>query len=237
MRRTAPYQRVPSAPGGADRRLTDPAGRLFSDHPRVSAQLFPAHGVVSWDELLGRLYAARADIHVGPAQRNPPRLAQGAQRAGRRRSRNLARSPPDPALRRPGRELLVRSWIGAARVRLADNLRRRCVQAFRASLCPLSWRCWRYHCLPRPRYRRPRKGRSLLPRPCCRRPSVATTKDARRSAPFALTSPMRVDGKLDESIYEEIRPASGFIQLEPDGGQPATERTEVWVFYDDEHVY
>ena len=52
-----------------------------------------------------------------------------------------------------------------------------------------------------------------------------------------LTVPMRVDGRLDEAIYAEVRPASGFIQMEPDGGQPATERTEVWVFYDDENVY
>src|SRR5688500_12700343 len=52
-----------------------------------------------------------------------------------------------------------------------------------------------------------------------------------------LNAPMRIDGKLDEVIYQEVRPASGFIQMEPDGGQPATERTEVWVFYDDENVY
>ena len=52
-----------------------------------------------------------------------------------------------------------------------------------------------------------------------------------------LTAPMRIDGRLDEVIYQEVRPASGFIQMEPDGGQPATERTEVWVFYDDENVY
>jgi hypothetical protein len=48
---------------------------------------------------------------------------------------------------------------------------------------------------------------------------------------------MRTDGRLDEAIYQDVHPASGFIQMEPDGGQPATERTEVWVFYDDENVY
>jgi len=52
-----------------------------------------------------------------------------------------------------------------------------------------------------------------------------------------LSAPMRTDGRLDEAIYQDVHPASGFIQMEPDGGQPATERTEVWVFYDDENVY
>jgi hypothetical protein len=52
-----------------------------------------------------------------------------------------------------------------------------------------------------------------------------------------LSAPMRIDGRLDEAIYEAVRPASGFIQMEPDGGQPATEQTDLWVFYDDENVY
>ena len=30
---------------------------------------------------------------------------------------------------------------------------------------------------------------------------------------------------------------SGFIQMEPKAGQPASEKTEVWVFYDDDNVY
>ena len=48
---------------------------------------------------------------------------------------------------------------------------------------------------------------------------------------------MRVDGKLDEAIYNTVQPASGFIQMEPQAGQPATEKTEVWVFYDKDNVY
>ncbi len=52
-----------------------------------------------------------------------------------------------------------------------------------------------------------------------------------------LTTPMRVDGKLDEAIYSTVHPASDFIQMEPRGGALATEKTEVWVFYDDNNVY
>ena len=38
-----------------------------------------------------------------------------------------------------------------------------------------------------------------------------------------LTSPLRIDGHLDEAIYTNVPPMSEFIQVEPDGGQPATE--------------
>jgi hypothetical protein len=52
-----------------------------------------------------------------------------------------------------------------------------------------------------------------------------------------VTTPMRVDGTLDEAIYTTVKPASGFIQMEPQAGQPATEKTEVWVFFDQANVY
>ncbi len=52
-----------------------------------------------------------------------------------------------------------------------------------------------------------------------------------------VTTPVRVDGRLDEAIYQAVLPASDFIQMEPDGGEPATEKTEVWLLYDREHVY
>ncbi len=48
---------------------------------------------------------------------------------------------------------------------------------------------------------------------------------------------IRVDGRLDEEIYPTTPPISDFVQQEPDEGQPATEQTEAWVFFDDDHVY
>src|SRR5262245_9004560 len=50
-------------------------------------------------------------------------------------------------------------------------------------------------------------------------------------------SALTVDGRLDEGVYTEHAPTTGFIQQEPHEGQPATERTEVWVFYDDHSIY
>jgi len=52
-----------------------------------------------------------------------------------------------------------------------------------------------------------------------------------------LPSPLALDGSLSEPFYADIRPVSDFVQQEPFAGRPATEKTEVWVFFDDEHVY
>ena len=52
-----------------------------------------------------------------------------------------------------------------------------------------------------------------------------------------LTTPLRLDGQLDESIYGLVPPVSDFIQAEPQPGAPATERTELWVTFDGDNVY
>ena len=49
--------------------------------------------------------------------------------------------------------------------------------------------------------------------------------------------PIRIDGKLDERLYETTEAISDFLQQEPNEGQRATERTEAWVFFDDNNVY
>src|SRR4030095_7685370 len=52
-----------------------------------------------------------------------------------------------------------------------------------------------------------------------------------------LTSPLRVDGRLDEEIYLTVPPVSGLIPLEPQGGEPANEKTDAWVLFDDDNLY
>jgi hypothetical protein len=52
-----------------------------------------------------------------------------------------------------------------------------------------------------------------------------------------LSAPLRVDGKLDEEIYQLEKPFGGFIQVTPRYGEPQTERSDVWITYDDEHIY
>ena len=66
------------------------------------------------------------------------------------------------------------------------------------------------------------------------------TRDAEGRATLRavrVSQPLRVDGALDEALYRDVRSISDFIQVEPDGGQAATERTETWVAFDDDHVY
>ncbi|MGE0446884.1 MAG: DUF5916 domain-containing protein [Vicinamibacterales bacterium] len=49
--------------------------------------------------------------------------------------------------------------------------------------------------------------------------------------------PIRIDGRLDDPIYREVEPISGFIQTEPAAGTPSTERTDAWVLFDDRALY
>ena len=49
--------------------------------------------------------------------------------------------------------------------------------------------------------------------------------------------PIRVDGRLDEEIYKTTPAIADFVQQEPDEFKPATERTEAWIFFDEDHVY
>ena len=48
---------------------------------------------------------------------------------------------------------------------------------------------------------------------------------------------IRIDGVLDEAIWREAPPVSGFRQRWPVDGAPASERTEVRVAYDDRAIY
>ena len=52
-----------------------------------------------------------------------------------------------------------------------------------------------------------------------------------------LDEPLRLDGQLDERVYQTIAPVTDFVQEEPNEGAPATEQTEVWVLFDGETIY
>src|SRR2546426_1755881 len=52
-----------------------------------------------------------------------------------------------------------------------------------------------------------------------------------------LTAPLRVDGRLDESVYAGVPSITDFIQVEPQEGAAATEKTEVWLTFDRDNVY
>ncbi len=52
-----------------------------------------------------------------------------------------------------------------------------------------------------------------------------------------VDDPLNIDGELNESIYTRVTAMSDFIQNDPDEGALATERTEVWILFDDDHIY
>jgi len=57
------------------------------------------------------------------------------------------------------------------------------------------------------------------------------------SAVRVETAPPRVDGLLDDSIWGAAPVASGFTQVRPEEGEPATEKTTVQVVYDNDAIY
>jgi len=52
-----------------------------------------------------------------------------------------------------------------------------------------------------------------------------------------IDAPLHIDGTLDEEIYRRIAPMTGFIQIEPDDGAVASERTELWLAFDNDNIY
>ena len=52
-----------------------------------------------------------------------------------------------------------------------------------------------------------------------------------------VSDPPVIDGRLDDPAWGQVAPMTGFIQREPSDGQPASERTEVRVVFDDEALY
>jgi hypothetical protein len=52
-----------------------------------------------------------------------------------------------------------------------------------------------------------------------------------------LTQPLKLDGVLDEEVYKREQPFDGMVQAAPDYGKPATERSDIWVMFDETHMY
>lgn len=72
----------------------------------------------------------------------------------------------------------------------------------------------------------------VLPATLSRNAAGQTTVRAVR-----LTGTLALDGILDEAFYQTIDPISDFVQYEPVPGAQPTEKTEVWLFFDDTHFY
>ena len=67
-------------------------------------------------------------------------------------------------------------------------------------------------------------------------PPVAAGDDRAARAVGAL-APISLDGRLDEPAWQAAPVADGFLQRDPDQGQPATEPTELRLLFDDHALY
>jgi hypothetical protein len=66
------------------------------------------------------------------------------------------------------------------------------------------------------------------------------TRDARNRATvraIKLTEPLRLDGKLDEEVYGATKPFGGMLQVAPNYGQQSTEKSDIWITYDQNNIY
>jgi hypothetical protein len=69
-------------------------------------------------------------------------------------------------------------------------------------------------------------------------PAPAHAQDARPTVRAArATTPILLDGKLDEGAWQQAPAATTFTQALPDEGRPATERTEVRFLFDRDALY
>ena len=79
--------------------------------------------------------------------------------------------------------------------------------------------------------------------PCGRQPPPSRLRRGGAAVPIAAScrnphhrAPV-IDGMLDERVWQQATPIDDFVQTEPTEGQPATERTEVRILYDDTALY
>ena len=84
---------------------------------------------------------------------------------------------------------------------------------------------------------------ALLAEPAAAQQATTASRSSSASAaPRTMTasrrtSPITIDGKLDDAAWAAAAPSSGFVQSYPKPGQLAPDQTEVRVLYDDDALY
>jgi hypothetical protein len=94
------------------------------------------------------------------------------------------------------------------------------------------------------------RAAALLLSACALAPAAARAQDTVPAQPAvhasgatpmmraaARTGEISIDGRLDEELWRTAQPATDFRQQDPHEGQPASERTEVRIAYDQEALY
>ncbi|MDP2957361.1 MAG: carbohydrate binding family 9 domain-containing protein [Longimicrobiales bacterium] len=68
-------------------------------------------------------------------------------------------------------------------------------------------------------------------------PLAAQQSEPSSLAALRTSEPIRLDGRLDEAAWGQAQRISNFTQRELDFGQPATERTDVAILFDEDALY
>ena len=71
-------------------------------------------------------------------------------------------------------------------------------------------------------------------------PPATISRDAQGHATLRavrVNESVKIDGQLDENIYRAVPPITDFVQTDPSPGAPATEQTDIWIFFDDDTLY
>ncbi len=66
---------------------------------------------------------------------------------------------------------------------------------------------------------------------------LVVTSGEKTVAVRKVAAKIHIDGKLDEPVWSELVPITDFTQVNPDLGAPVSEKTEAFIFYDDENIY
>ena len=64
-----------------------------------------------------------------------------------------------------------------------------------------------------------------------------TERELPRMSAHRTSEEIKVDGVLDEPVWQSVEPIRQLYQIQPDQGEPATEKSEVRILYDDKKLY
>ena len=69
------------------------------------------------------------------------------------------------------------------------------------------------------------------------RVDAQTERELPRMSAHRTSEEIKVDGILDEPVWQNVEPIRQLYQIQPDQGEPATEQSEVRIMYDDKKLY
>jgi len=61
--------------------------------------------------------------------------------------------------------------------------------------------------------------------------------ERRQIVAVRVKTPPKIDGLLDDAVWQKAQPSEGLTQTKPDKGKPMTQRTVIRILYDDENIY